>query len=519
MSQSMSVEFGLGEILNRMPQMQVDNLRRLTSDRLNAADDDIKAQYIKVVFVDNLNPRAALWEIHVPVTGLDPDSSSDQSPDISTLQRKVQEGLPRNLRGISTKLYFASAELARPRLGQEHLRQFLALYCDKLYDVVAPDSVPVNEDWQAFLTYFAEARQAVQRDPNQYLLLCRSLRDLFRGQDRQDGDQLYRHLVLLRSLPECLALGNKQQTQNDVVGAGITHTAAAADSVVELLSLLEWFQLKGIEKDNEATIYSVINALEWLVYLVPALYNVEPAPGSTRLYNRLVERLIAYIKSDSYTLAIRTEAAWALGWASVSSIAVASRVHEALTESSIRKLGSSTLRKVAAGAYLRASFTLASFGPARVTVGAERLLAGSFLDDRSNEQNSVTTEDALSSAAKVVFSELDRIVGERNRKGLAAESIAILVALVALVCIISNIVLAHLLAPTISPARILALNLLPILGLAALTIWFVTRRGRLSIAQRVVGWIVAGLGLIGTIYGLWPLLDPVAQQFWNWIGK
>ena len=156
----------------------------------------------------------------------------------------------------------------------------------------------------------------------------------------------------------------------------------------------------------EEVIYNVVNTLEWLAYLVPKMYEVELQ--GPPLYEDLVERLEKYITEKGYKLAIRLEAAWALGWASVSSIAVATCVHqsEKSPKTRIHKLNSNVLRHVVGIAYLRATFTLVSFGPARATP-----LPGGYRPEQTPPQSQVVTRDyARRAASEVVYNELASLV-------------------------------------------------------------------------------------------------------------
>ena len=162
----------------------------------------------------------------------------------------------------------------------------------------------------------------------------------------------------------------------------------------------------------EEAIYNVINALEWLAYLVPKMYEVRfQGPP---LYKDLLVCLEKYITEKRYKLAIRLEAAYALGRASVSSIAIATYVHESnkSPKSRIYMLNSNALRQVVGIAYLRATFTLASFGPARVTPGAEKMaLPGGHVPVQKLPGDLAVTSKARQAVSDVVSNELASMVG------------------------------------------------------------------------------------------------------------
>ncbi len=397
---------------------QINNLKKLTRNHLKAGNDEQKARFIKVVYVDHYEeptsfdsddrqktPRVVLWEAHPSVRGLDLGWIT-HATTISTLKNSLRDiDLPPNLNHMQTEFYFASMQLRNPRVytDYENLRLYLIFYCDKIYAMPLPEST--NETWKKYKNYFKKAQDMVLTNPNLYPKLCRELKKLVADPDKRFlEDDIYRYLVLLRSLPESLAYSSSGHV-------------AAAKSVRELLALLDL--LEGIERaEKEVSIYdevtyNVINALEWLAYLVPKMYEVK-VPGPP-LYEELVDSLEKHLTEKRYKLAIRLEAAWALGWASVSSIAVATCVHrsEKSPKSRIHRLNSRVLRQVAGVAYLRASFTLVSFGPARATPGAEKMIPpGGFLHpEQPPPQSYVITRDyARQAASDVVYNELASLV-------------------------------------------------------------------------------------------------------------
>ena len=398
---------------------QINNLKKLTRNHLDAGNDEQKARFIKVVYVDHYDepsisdiddhkktPRVVLWEAHPAVHGLDLGWNT-HATTVDSLKKSLRDtDLPPNLSHMQTEFYFASTQLRNRGVysDYEHLRLYLIFYCDKIYAMPLPQST--NEAWQKYKDYFKRAQDMVLANPTLYTELCRMLKSLFADPDKEIlVDDVYRYLVLLRSLPETLAYSPNGQV-------------AAAESVRELLALLDLLDGKEGKLEKEVTIYeevtyNVINALEWLAYLVPKIYEVK-LPGSP-LYEDLVECLERYISEKRCKLAIRLAAAWALGWASVSSIAVATCVHrgEKSPKSRIHKLNSNVLRQVVGVAYLRASFTLVSFGPARATPGAEKMIPpGGYLHpEQSPPQSYVVTRDyARQAASDVVYNELASLV-------------------------------------------------------------------------------------------------------------
>jgi hypothetical protein len=393
---------------------QINNLKKLTHSHLEAGNNEQKARFIKVAYVDHYDepstsgindyketPRVVLWEVHPAVRGLDLGWNTHVTT-VGSLKNSLRGiDLPPNLGHMQTEFYFASMHLRNRRVytDYENLRLYLIFYCDKIYAMPLPQST--NETWQKYKDYFKKAQDLVLANPILYTELCRNLKSMFA--DPNKGileDDVYRHLVLLRSLPESLAYSPSGHVE-------------AAKSVRELLALLDLLEDK--EKfENEVTIfkeviYNVINALEWLAYLVPKMHEVE-LQGQP-LYEELVDSLEKHITERRYNLAIRLEAACALGWASVSSIAVATYVHqsEKSPKSRIHKLNSNVLRQVAGVAYLRASFTLVSFGPARATPGAEKMIPpGGYLHpEQPSPPNYIVTRDyARQAASDVVYNEL-----------------------------------------------------------------------------------------------------------------
>lgn len=400
---------------------QINNLKKVTQNHLEASNNEQKARFIKVAYVDHYDdpstsdiddhkktPRVVLWEAHPTVQGLDL-GWNHHITDVSSLRKSLRDiELPTNLSHMQTEFYFASTHLRNRGANNdnENLRLYLIFYCDKIYAMPLQST---NETWQKYKDYFKKAQDMVLANPTLYTELCRRLKGLFADSSQEPlVDDVYRCLVLLRSLPETLAYSSKGYL-------------AAAESVRELLALLDLLDLME-EKESkseyqvniyEEVTYNVINALEWLAYLVPKMYEVK-LEGQP-LYEELVECLEKYIVEKRYKLAIRLEAAWALGWASVSSIAVATCVHrgEKSPKSRIHRLNSNVLRQVAGVAYLRASFTLVSFGPARATPGAEKMIApgGYIHPDQPTPQIHVVTRDyARQAASDVVYHELTSLV-------------------------------------------------------------------------------------------------------------
>lgn len=83
--------------------------------------------------------------------------------------------------------------------------------------------------------------------------------------------------------------------------------------------------------------------------------------------------------------------------------------NEKSTKSRIHMLNSNVLRQVAGVAYLRASFTLVSFGPARAMPGAEKMIPpGGYLHPEQTPPPSyvVTRDYARQAASDVVYNEL-----------------------------------------------------------------------------------------------------------------
>lgn len=417
-------------LFERMPYEQVERLRKLTKDRLTAQNDERMNRFIKVAYVRKSPPRAVLWESHVTLSGLDVSDSPDSSWSIAKIKDALIESLPPALKGVQAHLVFASADLEKAGM-QVGLRRYLAIYCDKMYAEIDPEQIDLSPKWQTYLSYFEDTGQLVRRNPGIYTGLCHSLKQLYvQGRGPKGNDRLYQHLVLLRSLPNYLALACEDRANSNRSGGklDLSGYAEVAESVRLLLGLLATFKSHQSEAENAEAIYSIINSLEWLAYLAPRMYSTRDGAESPPLHEALAEQLFEYISSDNYTLAIRLEAAWALGWAAVSSIPVAAYVQEKVSISKgVRALRSEVLRHVMGGAYLRASFTLASFGPARVTAGAaEKIPAGGFYHDNT-ELPQPSYASALNAASDVVYSQLSRYAGvQRHVPVLLAATMAAL---------------------------------------------------------------------------------------------
>jgi hypothetical protein len=208
------------------------------------------------------------------------------------------------------------------------------------------------------------------------------------------------------------------------------------------------------------------------------------------------------------------EAAWGLSWASVSSIAVAARVHEVLTETDIHRLNNSVLRYVAGGAHLRASFSLASFGPARIAPAlGKRNYPGGFLPEDGTERSPISLEGALSAASDVVYSQLGRIVGGRVAvpRGVLYVSVAWFAANTLTILVqqyLYQIPLVGFLVP-------------PLILLIAMGITVTIHWGRRNRTRVVAAW--AGLvGLILVIYQLVNIVNGATaalQTVCRWVSK
>lgn len=475
-------------IIHAMPQAQPDHLRELTHERFGAGKREASSRFIRITLMDRLEaPRVVLWETHLGVGGLDADSAA-QGPNIRELTDMLNSELPQQLHGLRLDLYFTSGLLGKVRGGAESLRLYLVMYCDKLYAV--PQEATVNViTWNEYRRYFEDVRNIVLATPRAYADLCRRIGTLFRGPGTVESDELYRHLVLLRSLPESVAYS--------VNG----YESAAAESTTELLRLLQVFEDLHDDTNNEVAVYSIVNALEWLAYLAPKMYAHDSGALGQPLHEVLVERLVKYITSDRFRLATRLEAAWALSWASVSSIPIAARVHEVFGESDIRKLNNPVLKNVAGAARLRASLSLASFGPARITPDAgKQNYPGGYRP--ADGRNPLSLEDALKAASDVVYSQLRRVVGGQPRV-----STQLVLAAVAWLCV--NAIVAGISREADIP--VLLGLLLPPLGLVVgIGVAMTIRWGRKNRPGVIAAWgIIAAIVLV--LYQVISILSGTAN--------
>ena len=75
---------GFSQHIGQLYPEQINNLKKLTRNRLEAGNDERKARFIKVAYVDHFDvtsspelsehkkaPRVVLWEVHTEVRGLD----------------------------------------------------------------------------------------------------------------------------------------------------------------------------------------------------------------------------------------------------------------------------------------------------------------------------------------------------------------------------------------------------------------------------------------------------------------
>jgi hypothetical protein len=507
--------------VTQIPEDVVNNIRNITRRHLDAGNNEQKARHIKVAFVDSLSPppRVILWEVHLPVKGLDPDDDQVKSPTIHDLIRDLRDSLRNDapqLTGLNFDLYFATAHLGHVIGNSEYLRNYLAAYGDKIY------AVPVEQSnkplaWTEYRDFFVEAGKAVRANPLLYLELCNHIANFFVRPGKEDSFELYQHIVLLRCLPECVAYGADLTNFTSNLATDPHTINPLVESTRTLINLLQQFENRGETLLNESTIYNVINALEWLAYVEPRIFSedlVDTDSSQVRpLYIEYAEILANCINDQNgYHLTSRVEAAWAIGWAGVASIAVATFLHKSFTPDRIRQLNSAVLRFVTASAYMRASFTLASFGPARVTAGAaEKIPPGSTIFSRSTNQIKLIYSDSLKAAAEVVTSEVARISGTRNR---ISGSRIITSVIVAGVWLIFNGIAAYLINTNRSTIDFLFVILAP----PAIFLWVIaaivlTQQGKRHWNKIVQtsGIIAAGAGLIATIIGIWQFIDPVIQ--------
>jgi hypothetical protein len=417
--------------VNKLAQAQVNHLKELTRNHLQVGNNEKKARYIKVAYIDDYDgpplhnaqgtktppPRVVLWEEHTLVDGLDANQNK-HATNVDALKKSLRtQYLPDDLRNLKTELYFASMQLRSQKRHSEPetLRHYLLSYCDKIYAKPLPQQS--NATWTQYKDYFNQAQMMILANPTLYTELCLNLKELFSHPSSSiviSEDKLYSYLVLLRSLPDTVA-----RTQDGCI--------EAAKSLKELLALLDILDDDESALAHETT-YNVINAIEWLTYLLPQTYGTMlTSTMSPPLYEELVECLEKYISSEKYKLAIRMEAAWALGWASISSIGVANCVHQYDKSARWRvdRLRSNVLRHVVSTAYLRASFTLVSFGPARISSSSVEPLPGGYLSDQASGQINISPFDsARHAAANIVYGEIEQIVNGNIRFQLLLTALA-----------------------------------------------------------------------------------------------
>ena len=134
---------------------QIYNLKKLTHSHLEAGNDEQKARFIKVAYVDHYDepsttdtddhkktPRVVLWEVHPVLRGLD-SGWNNYVTTVDSLKNSLRDTeLPPNLSYMQTELYFASMQLRnyRARTYPENLRLYLIFYCDKIYAMPLPGS-------------------------------------------------------------------------------------------------------------------------------------------------------------------------------------------------------------------------------------------------------------------------------------------------------------------------------------------------------------------------------------------
>src|SRR5690348_17104945 len=97
-TQTQDVRPELRDLFERLPYEQVEQLRKLTNDRLAARNNERLNRFIKVAYVRESPPRAVLWESHVKLSGLDVSDVPESSWTISKIKDALIESLPPELK-------------------------------------------------------------------------------------------------------------------------------------------------------------------------------------------------------------------------------------------------------------------------------------------------------------------------------------------------------------------------------------------------------------------------------------
>ena len=276
------------DLFDRMPSHLWEDLRNQTRSNLSVVEES-DAQMIKFVLVHDVHALSVVVsEQHIKV--------NVESAGYSKISGDLRRAF-----GISGQLPIDIRFAGQPLRDNTTLSDIGVFYPDKVFvgfDLAraAGSGISRLRESDHYITSIANYMQG---KPETYLRICEDILSLIADKNPQEGtaEDLWRRLVLLRNLPAI------------VVNAGSPRLIL--DSIAELTTIIGTYKENG----NIQYVYNIVNALEWLAYLCPSAFDVV-GRGEIALKS-LVENLSQIIKVDSFPIALRMEAIWALGWAGV----------------------------------------------------------------------------------------------------------------------------------------------------------------------------------------------------------
>ena len=276
------------DLFDQMPSHLWEDLRNQTRSNLSIVEES-DARVIKFVLVHDVHALSVVVsEQHIRVNV----ESANYSRISGELRRAV---------GISGQLPIDIRFAGQPLRDNTTLSDIGVFYPDKVFVGfdLARASGPGISRLRESDNYITSVANYMQGKPETYLQICEDILSLIAEKNSQErtAENLWRRLVLLRNLPAI------------VVNAGSPRLIL--DSISELITIISTYKENG----NIQYVYNIVNALEWLAYLSPSAFDV--VGRGEIVLKSLVENLSQIIKVESFPIALRMEAIWALGWAGV----------------------------------------------------------------------------------------------------------------------------------------------------------------------------------------------------------
>jgi hypothetical protein len=278
------------DLLELMPTQMWKDLRDLTRSNLSIVEPE-NSRIVKFVYVHDVHSLSVVVsEKHIKV-------------DIELASYNKVTSEIRKAFGIAGALPIDIRFVGQPLREGDSLANIGAFYQDKVYlgfdlpHATGPGAVRLRE----YDDYIMSAASYLREKPDTYLNICEDIVRTIKQDNHKEADaeNLWRRLVLLRNTPAL------------IVNTGTPKLIL--DCISELISTLNDFKANG----NIQYIYNIINALEWLAYLSPIVFEV--LGRGNLVLKSFVENIAQIITAESHPLLLRMEAVWALGWAGVAS--------------------------------------------------------------------------------------------------------------------------------------------------------------------------------------------------------